>query len=95
MSTNPVVDYHIVYALVLIALALTYAGNTWGLGRLWARLPFVQCNRHMRLHSFAEVARVCTEAASASSDPRTPSAKTSRSGQTSRSATRVMLNCPA
>jgi thiosulfate dehydrogenase (quinone) large subunit len=45
MSTNPVVEYHIVYALVLIALALTYAGNTWGLGRLWARLPFVQRNR--------------------------------------------------
>jgi thiosulfate dehydrogenase (quinone) large subunit len=45
MSTNPIVDYHIIYALVLIALALTYAGNTWGLGKLWARLPFVQRNR--------------------------------------------------
>jgi thiosulfate dehydrogenase (quinone) large subunit len=45
MSTNPIVDYHIIYALVLIALAVTYAGNTWGLGRLWARLPFVQRNR--------------------------------------------------
>jgi thiosulfate dehydrogenase [quinone] large subunit len=44
MSTNPIVDYHIVYALVLIAAALTYAGNTWGLGKLWARLPFVQRN---------------------------------------------------
>jgi thiosulfate dehydrogenase [quinone] large subunit len=45
MSTNPIVDYHIIYALALIALALAYAGNTWGLGRLWARLPFVQRNR--------------------------------------------------
>jgi thiosulfate dehydrogenase [quinone] large subunit len=45
MSTNPIVDYHIIYALALIALAVTYAGNTWGLGRLWARLPFVQRNR--------------------------------------------------
>jgi thiosulfate dehydrogenase (quinone) large subunit len=45
MSTNPIVEYHIIYALALIALALTYAGNTWGLGRLWARLPFVQRNR--------------------------------------------------
>jgi thiosulfate dehydrogenase (quinone) large subunit len=45
MSTNPIVDYHIIYALVLIAVALTYAGNTWGLGRLWAKLPFVQHNR--------------------------------------------------
>src|SRR5919197_6112047 len=45
MSTNPIVDYHIIYALALIAVALTYAGNTWGLGRLWAKLPFVQRNR--------------------------------------------------
>jgi thiosulfate dehydrogenase [quinone] large subunit len=45
MSTNPIVDYHIIYALVIIAVALTYAGNTWGLGRAWARLPFVQRNR--------------------------------------------------
>ena len=41
MSTNPIVDYHIINALALIALAVTYAGNTW----LWARLPFVQRNR--------------------------------------------------
>jgi len=45
MSTNPFMEYHVLYALVLIALALTYAGHTWGLGRLWARLPFVQRNR--------------------------------------------------
>ena len=45
MSTNPIVDYHIIYALALIALAVTYAGHTWGLGRLWATLPFVQRNR--------------------------------------------------
>jgi thiosulfate dehydrogenase [quinone] large subunit len=44
-STNPIIDYHIVYALALIAVAVTYAGNTWGLGRLWAKLPFVQRNR--------------------------------------------------
>ncbi len=45
MSTNPFVDYHIVYPLELIAVAVTYAGNTWGLGRLWAKLPIVQRNR--------------------------------------------------
>jgi thiosulfate dehydrogenase (quinone) large subunit len=45
MSTNPIVDYHIVYALALVALALTYAGHTWGLGRWWARLGFVQRHR--------------------------------------------------
>jgi thiosulfate dehydrogenase [quinone] large subunit len=45
MSTNPIVDYHIIYALALIALAVTFAGHVWGLGRRWARLPFVQRNR--------------------------------------------------
>ena len=45
MSTNPIVDYHIIYALALIALAVTYAGRTWGLGRWWAGLPFVQRHR--------------------------------------------------
>jgi thiosulfate dehydrogenase (quinone) large subunit len=45
MSTNPIVEYHIIYALALIVVAVTYAGNTWGLGRQWARLPFVQRNR--------------------------------------------------
>ena len=43
-STNPLVDYHIVYAIVLIVLATTYSGSTWGLGRMWAALPFVQHN---------------------------------------------------
>ena len=45
MSTNPIIDYHIIYALALIAVAVLYAGNTWGLGKLWAKLPFVQRNR--------------------------------------------------
>ena len=45
MSTNPIIDYHIIYAMALIALAVTYDGHTWGLGRLWAGLPFVQRNR--------------------------------------------------
>jgi thiosulfate dehydrogenase [quinone] large subunit len=44
-STNPIFDYHIVYGLVTVVLALTYAGQTWGLGRWWARLPFVQRHR--------------------------------------------------
>ena len=45
MSTNPFVDYHLIYAVVLIALAAAGAGATWGLGRMWARLPFVSRNR--------------------------------------------------
>jgi thiosulfate dehydrogenase [quinone] large subunit len=43
-SVNPIVDYHIIYALVLILSALTYAGHTWGLGRWWSRLPLVNRN---------------------------------------------------
>jgi thiosulfate dehydrogenase (quinone) large subunit len=38
MSTNPLIEYHIIYALVVIVLAATYAGHTWGLGRPWSRL---------------------------------------------------------
>lgn len=41
-STNPIVDYHIIYALVLIVLPLVAAGATWGLGRWWARLPYIR-----------------------------------------------------
>ena len=48
MSTNPVLDYHVVYALVLIGLAVVAAGRTWGLGRRWAELPLVQRNRWLR-----------------------------------------------
>jgi thiosulfate dehydrogenase [quinone] large subunit len=43
-STNPLVDYHVVYALVLVVLALTYAGDTWGFGRLWRTLKPVRRN---------------------------------------------------
>jgi thiosulfate dehydrogenase [quinone] large subunit len=44
-STNPVTDYHFVYAVAAVVLALTYAGHTWGLGKRWASLPIVQKNR--------------------------------------------------
>jgi thiosulfate dehydrogenase [quinone] large subunit len=44
-SVNPLVDYHLIYAIVMVVLAATYAGNTWGLGKMWARLPFVNRNR--------------------------------------------------
>ncbi|WP_436498400.1 hypothetical protein [Actinokineospora sp. HUAS TT18] len=32
-STNPVLDYHLVYAALLIIFVVTNAGDTWGLGR--------------------------------------------------------------
>jgi thiosulfate dehydrogenase [quinone] large subunit len=41
-STNPLVDYHIIYALALIAVAVTSAGDTWGLARVWRALPMVR-----------------------------------------------------
>jgi thiosulfate dehydrogenase (quinone) large subunit len=44
-SSNPVTDYHFIYAVAAVTVALTYAGHTWGLGRWWARLPFVQKHR--------------------------------------------------
>jgi thiosulfate dehydrogenase [quinone] large subunit len=44
-STNPLVDYHIVYALALIVVAAVSAGDTWGLGRVWKSLPFVKQQR--------------------------------------------------
>ncbi|MGW5055651.1 hypothetical protein [Actinokineospora sp. NPDC004072] len=47
-STNPVLDYHIVYALVLVLLAVACAGDVWGLGRRWARLDLVDRNRWLR-----------------------------------------------
>ncbi|MCX4903760.1 hypothetical protein [Streptomyces sp. NBC_00878] len=48
MSTNPFVDYHVIYAVVLIALAVASAGDTWGAGKPWAKLPFVRHNGWLR-----------------------------------------------
>lgn len=48
MSTNPILDYHILYALVLIWLAITAAGTTWGLGKAWNKLDLVQKNPWLR-----------------------------------------------
>ena len=39
---NPVVDDHVVYALVLAGLAVMGAGRYLGLGGYWERLPLVQ-----------------------------------------------------
>ena len=48
MSTNPFVDYHLMYAVMLIALAAVSAGDAFGLGRLWARLPLVRDHGWLR-----------------------------------------------
>ncbi len=41
-ENNPFMDDHLVYALVLVGLALVGAGRTLGLGSLWERLPVVR-----------------------------------------------------
>ncbi|MET4780923.1 DoxX family protein [Glaciihabitans sp. UYNi722] len=44
-STNPIVDYHIIYAIALIVVAVFSAGDTFGLGRIWKSLPVVEKHR--------------------------------------------------
>ena len=44
-SSNPITDYHFLYAAAAVVLALTHAGDTWGLGRWWAGLPLVRKQR--------------------------------------------------
>lgn len=41
-ATNPLIDDHLILAVLLIGLAATGAGNTIGLGRWWAKLPLVK-----------------------------------------------------
>jgi thiosulfate dehydrogenase [quinone] large subunit len=44
-STNPIIDDHLIYTIVLITLATLSAGTVWGLGKYWANLDFVKKNR--------------------------------------------------
>lgn len=39
---NPLLDEHIIYAVIMIGLATNAAGRTMGLGRLWAEIPLVR-----------------------------------------------------
>ena len=41
-ENNPFMDDHLIYALVLVALALAKAGHVLGLGKTWEQLPIVQ-----------------------------------------------------
>ena len=47
-STNPIVDSHWHEALLLIIAAVTLAGDTWGVGKWWRSLSFVQHHRWLR-----------------------------------------------
>lgn len=42
IGVNPFVDNHLIYAVLLIALAAVAAGDTLGLGRWWAGLGIVK-----------------------------------------------------
>ncbi|MER7443777.1 hypothetical protein [Micromonospora avicenniae] len=41
-ENNPFLDDHLINAAMLAGLALTAAGDTWGFGRMWARLPIIR-----------------------------------------------------
>ncbi|QNN51524.1 hypothetical protein [Nocardioides mesophilus] len=42
LENNPVIDDHLIGAIVVIVLALTLAGDTLGAGRVWARTHLVR-----------------------------------------------------
>jgi thiosulfate dehydrogenase [quinone] large subunit len=42
LENNPIIDDHLAGAIVLVVLALTLAGDTWGFGRPWARTSLVR-----------------------------------------------------
>jgi len=43
-ENNPFMDDHLIYAAVLVVLALVGAGTTVGLGKYWEKLPIVRAN---------------------------------------------------
>jgi thiosulfate dehydrogenase (quinone) large subunit len=48
LENNPVVDDHVLGAVTLVVLATTLAGDTWGLGKVWASTHLVRQNRVLR-----------------------------------------------
>lgn len=41
-TTNPIVDDHVVYAIILLGMTFVHAGSTWGLGRWWTSTKMVR-----------------------------------------------------
>jgi len=41
-GSNPFMDSHLVYALLLVLFAVARAGHTWGLGERWSRTALVR-----------------------------------------------------
>ena len=42
LENNPVIDDHLLGAVALVVFALTLAGDTWGLGKAWAKTHIVR-----------------------------------------------------
>jgi len=47
-EANPLIDEHILGAATMVVLGLTLAGDTWGLGKAWARTHLVAGNPVLR-----------------------------------------------
>ncbi|MBD8870170.1 hypothetical protein [Nocardioides donggukensis] len=47
-ANHPFLDEHLLGAMTLVVLALTAAGDTWGLGRHWARTSVVRSHEALR-----------------------------------------------
>lgn len=42
LDNNPVFDDHLLGAIAVVTLAVAYAGDTWGVGKMWAKTRLVQ-----------------------------------------------------
>ena len=47
-ENHPVLDDHILGAISMVVLAAYYAGDTWGLGKVWASTKLVKDNPVLR-----------------------------------------------
>jgi thiosulfate dehydrogenase [quinone] large subunit len=47
-SSNPLVDYHIIFALALIVIAALGTASPWGLGKWWSSRPIVTVHPILR-----------------------------------------------
>jgi thiosulfate dehydrogenase [quinone] large subunit len=45
LANNPIMDDHLIYAMVLFLMAWLNVGNMYGIGKWWKSRPFVQKNR--------------------------------------------------
>lgn len=48
LENNPVIDDHVLGAITVVVLALTLAGDTWGVGRWWSQTRLVRDNSWLR-----------------------------------------------